>query len=119
MVFCELFTVPLLSTTTGPLDTESGAFSDLLNENFVTTAAVAVVAGVAAVPAVVVPGLVVGGSLAYVGHKDHVGEHVLPFLYDDEEKAAKKRRAEKRRADKAAKALSQAPVLDVPAPAAA
>ena len=121
----RLFTVPLLSTASTVHDTESGAFSDLLNQNVVTTAGLAVggttaVVGLgvatAAAPAVVVNGALLSGLLVYAGNKQHNGEYLLPFLYDEEEKASKKAKADKRRADKAAQALADVPaVLDTAA----
>ena len=50
MVSYKTFTVPLLTSTSTVHDTQSGAFSDLLNQNVVTTA-----------------GLAVGGTTAVVG----------------------------------------------------
>lgn len=106
--------------------TTSGAGLDLLNENLTVTAGVAVggVTAVAALgvataaaPAVVVNGALLSGLLVYSGHKNYQGEYLLPFLYDEDEKAAYKARAEKRRdkqeAKRAAKALEEAPAVAV------
>jgi hypothetical protein len=119
------FTVAL--TTVKSTDVSSGAFSDLLNQNVVTTAGLAVggttavvALGVAtaAAPAVVVNGALLAGGLVYAGNKEHNGEYLLPFLHDDDEKTAKKARADKRKSDRAAKALKDAPSLEA-APATA
>ena len=97
-------------TTVADDSRTSGAVADIFDKNLYTTvgiavagstAAVAVVAGAATIPAVIVPGAIIGGGLIYAGHKDHVGEYLLPFLHDDDEKAARKRRSEKAQADKA------------------
>jgi len=107
-----------VSTTTATRT--SGAKLDLLNENLVTTAGVAVGGVTAAVavgvatataPAVVVNGALLSGLLVYSGHKHHEGEYLLPFLHTEDERTSLKAKADARKSARAAKALEDAPAV--------
>ena len=98
----------------------SGALTDVLDMNFMTTAGV-VAGGVTAVgavgvaaataPAFVVNGALVSGLLGYYGYCEYEGKSFLPFLDSDEKKAKLKARADKRKAAKAAERQQEADEL--------
>lgn len=72
----------------------------------VVTAGVGAAVALSAEPELLVEGAVLAGAFLYLGYKEDRGEYLLPFLHSDKQKAAKKLKAEQRRAKRQAQATS-------------
>ena len=109
--------MPLTTLTSAP-DTQSGFSNPLTvlkdSHTFtqvgagagVLTAGVGAAVALSAEPELLVEGAALTAAFLYFGYKEERGEYLLPFLHSDEQKAAKKLKADKRKARRTAQADS-------------
>jgi len=85
---------------------DSNTFTQVGAGAGVVTAGVGAAVALSAEPELLVEGALLTGAFLYFGYKEERGEYLLPFLHSDEQKAAKKLKAETLRAKRNAQAES-------------
>lgn len=96
---CTSFSSSRTNSTSGfsnPLTVlkDSNTFTQVGAGAGVLTAGVGAAVALSAEPELLVEGALLAGAFLYFGYKEERGEYVLPFLHSDEQKAAKKLKAD-------------------------
>ena len=110
-VACTSVTSSRTNSTSGfsnPLTVlkDSNTFTQVGAGAGVVTAGVGAAVALSAEPELLVEGALLTGAFLYFGYKEERGEYLLPFLHSEEQKVAKKLKADTRRAKRDAQADS-------------